>query len=220
MPNDCQVIPLRLERAHEMFELPQSDLFSDYRNFLTGVDYCLSELRSRRLPAAVRVDIELPAWEATSSTRDRLERTLRRYCQHRMTYNDRERRAVRLDGLSSLRVGLPVAILGLLIALAGAKVLDTTGNTTVVLDAIGWVLAWVGLWFPLDTLLFTPLVYGRENRVLRRLHDAEVAVRVHGSGVEATPRVVRPWRPPRAVGAMAARLPSPSRRRIPSPGRP
>ena len=43
-----QVIELRLMRAHDMFEMPQTDLFSEYRNFLTGVDFCLSELRGRR----------------------------------------------------------------------------------------------------------------------------------------------------------------------------
>jgi hypothetical protein len=30
-----------------MFELAQTDFFSEYRNFLTGVDFCLSEMRGR-----------------------------------------------------------------------------------------------------------------------------------------------------------------------------
>jgi hypothetical protein len=38
---------------------------------------------------------------------------------------------------------------------------------------------WVGLWFPLDTILFTPLSYGRENRVLARLRNASVVVEPH-----------------------------------------
>jgi hypothetical protein len=38
------------------------------------------------------------------------------------------------------------------------------------------VLVWVGLWFPLDTLIFTPLAYGRENRVLKRLRTADVLI--------------------------------------------
>jgi len=48
-----------------------------------------------------------------------------------------------------------------------------------VVDSAGWVLVWVGLWFPLDTLLFTPLSYGRENRVLGRLRSASVVVEPH-----------------------------------------
>ena len=52
-----QVIALRLIRPREMFELSQTDLFSEYRNFLTGVDFCLSELRVRRAAGKVRLEI-------------------------------------------------------------------------------------------------------------------------------------------------------------------
>ena len=46
-------------------------------------------------------------------------------------------------------------------------------------DTGGWVLVWLGLWFPLDTMLFTPLAYGRENRVLERLRRANIALEPH-----------------------------------------
>lgn len=175
------VIHLRLERPQDMFELPHADVLSEDRNFQSGIDYCLSELRGRMLPEAVRLELELPASDADDATRERVQRTLRRYCQQRMLHNSRERRAAGLNGLSSLRVGLPVAIFGLLISLAGAKLLHITGNTAIVLDTVGWVFVWVGLWFPLDTLLFTPLVYGRENRVLARLLEAHVILVVAGT---------------------------------------
>ena len=35
---------------------------------------------------------------------------------------------------------------------------------------------WVGIWFPLDTLLFSPLGYTREIRALKHLRDAEISV--------------------------------------------
>jgi len=35
--------------------MPSTDLFSEYRNFLTGVEICLSELRSRRSGRPVRL---------------------------------------------------------------------------------------------------------------------------------------------------------------------
>lgn len=172
-----RTLRLRLTRADDMFELPQTDLFSEYRNFLTGIDYCISELRSHPTSASVRLQLEIPSSEIDHQTERQVQRTLRRYCDHRLGYNQRECRAVRLDGLASLRVGLPVAILGFLIALVGAKAAGTSGNASVILDTGGWVLAWVGLWFPLDTLLFTPLGYGRENRVLRLLSEATVEIR-------------------------------------------
>jgi hypothetical protein len=171
------VIPLRLSRPEEMFELSQSDLFSDYRNFQSGVDYCISELRSRSSHVPVLLDIELPASEMGPDTPDQISRTLRRYCDHRLSYNRRERQAVRIDGLSALRVGIPVAMIGLLVAILVARQVGLNSSSGIVVDTAGWVLAWVGLWYPLDTLIFTPLPYGRESRVLELLGDAEVMCR-------------------------------------------
>jgi hypothetical protein len=56
------------------------------------------------------------------------------------------------------------------------SIVGSTGNANLVVDTGGWVLVWIGLWFPLDTLIFTPLTYGRENRVLKRLRTAQVVI--------------------------------------------
>ena len=43
-----QVIALRLLHPEEMFVLGQTDLFSEHRNFLTGVERAISTLRGHR----------------------------------------------------------------------------------------------------------------------------------------------------------------------------
>jgi hypothetical protein len=47
------------------------------------------------------------------------------------------------------------------------------------------VLAWIGLWFPIDQFLFYPLAYRRESRVLRLLATAEIDVQPHRPGTDA-----------------------------------
>ncbi len=128
-----QVIELKLARIHEMFELPQSDLFSEYRNFLTGVDFCISELRGRRSRQPVRIEISLPSDEIGMGMDRLVARTLQRYCDHRTHYNTRERRALWSDGASALRLGLPITALGL-----GIVALD---QNNLVSSHLGWVLA-------------------------------------------------------------------------------
>jgi hypothetical protein len=171
-----QIIELRLLRANEMFEMPQTDLFSEYRNFLTGVDFCISELRARRSWRPVRLEIHLPPEQIDGKVTERLTRTLRRYCDHRIRYSRREIQAQRVGGVSALRVGVPVSALGLALTAVATTIRPTGGVAQVVTDHLGWVLAWIGLWFPLDQFLFFPLTYGRDSRVLRLLHDAEVVV--------------------------------------------
>lgn len=169
-----QVIELRLNRADDMFALAQTDLFSEYRNYLTGVEYCISLLRSQHILRPVRLQLSLPPEESDDALVGRLSVALRRYCNQRIRYNERERRAVRLGGLRSLWVGVPIVVIGYLLVIFEDRLVGHTGN--IVLDTTGWVLVWVGIWFPLDTIFFSPLGYGRENRALKHLRDAEISV--------------------------------------------
>jgi hypothetical protein len=169
-----QVIVVRLSHAEEMFALAQTDLFSEYRNYLTGVEYCISLLRSQRLRSPVRLQLLLPAAEVEDGMADRFSVALRRYCNQRIRYNDRERRAIRLGGVRALLVGVPIAVVGYLLVIFEHRLVGASGN--IVLDTTGWVFVWVGIWFPLDTFFFSPLGYGRENRALEHLRDAEISV--------------------------------------------
>ncbi len=170
-----QVIELRLNRVDEMFVLAQTDLFSEYRNLLTGVEYCISLLRSRpAVHVRLRLRLSVPPAEFGEDLDYRLGVALRRYCDQRIRHNEHERRAVRLDGLWSLWVGVPIVVFGYLLEIFESRLVGHGGN--IVLDTTGWVLVWVGLWFPLDTFFFSPLAYSRENRALRHLRGAEISV--------------------------------------------
>jgi hypothetical protein len=173
-PGGSQIIQLRLNRAEEMFALAQTDLFSEYRNFLTGVEYCISLLRSKPIRRPVRLELSLPAVEFDDRLGDRLSVALRRYCAQRISYNERERSATRLGGLRSLWIGLPIMVIGYLLVIFEDSLVGHNGN--VILDTTGWVLVWVGIWFPLDTVFFSPLGYTREIRALKHLRDAEISV--------------------------------------------
>jgi hypothetical protein len=180
-----QVIELRLMQASDMFEMPHADLFSEYRNFLTGVDFCISELRGRPSRRPVRLEVRLPAEEIDDGLAGRLARTLHRYCDHRIRYNRREGQAQRVGGVSALRVGVPVTAAGLALTVAATRIRPSTSAANIVTDHIGWVLAWIGLWFPIDQFLFNPLAYRRESRVLRLLARAEIDVQPHRPGTDA-----------------------------------
>ncbi len=176
-----QVIELQLNRAEEMFALASTDLFSEYRNYLTGVEYCISVLRSQPIPQSVRLHLSLPSAAIDDSLAGRLGAALRRYCDQRISYNARERRAVRWGGLLSLWIGIPLALIGYLLVIFEHQLVGQGGN--IVLDTTGWVLVWVGVWYPLDTLFFTPLGYVREIRALRHLRDAEITVSATRPGI-------------------------------------
>jgi hypothetical protein len=170
-----EVIQLKVGRVEDLFHVSETDAMSPHYRFEPGVDYALSELRSRRSRSPVRLELELPATQLDAETPTRLRQALARYCEDRIARNSRESRIARLDGYSALKVGIPVALVGLAIAVATA--VASTQDDYTLPNLAGWVLAWVGLWYPLDTILFSSVGPRRENAVLTRLQDAEVVVK-------------------------------------------
>jgi hypothetical protein len=172
--DETEVIHVRLGCLDDMFRTSEADVMSPERRFEPGIDYCLGELRSRRSRLPVCLELELPTPRPEPETLARFRQVLTRYCDDRIRRNNRERRVARRDAFSALKVGIPVAIVGLAIAVATA-VAQTQDDFTLP-NLAGWVLAWVGLWYPLDALLFSSVVPKRENSALTRLRDANVVV--------------------------------------------
>jgi hypothetical protein len=171
---DTEVIRLPLGRVEDMFETPPWDASSPHGRFEPGIDTCISELRSRGRRSPVRLELELPASQVDPETPTRLRETIARYCEDRIGANNRQRLIARRDGYAALKIGIPVALVGLGIAVATA-VAQSNDDFTLP-NLAGWVLAWVGLWYPLDTILFSSVGPKRENAVLERLQVADVDV--------------------------------------------
>jgi hypothetical protein len=122
----------------------------------------------------VRLELELPVAYVGPETATRLREAIARYCDDRIARNDRDRCSARRNGYHSLRIGIPIALVGL--ALAVATTVANNNDDFTLPNLAGWVLAWVGLWYPLDTIAFSSVGPTRENAVLARLREAETAI--------------------------------------------
>jgi hypothetical protein len=172
----ADVIQLDLARAADMFDTPTVELGSRRGTFQPGIDLCIAELEGRPTGRPVQVEITLPQSEISDHLEERLSTTMRRYCDERSYTNDCKRRSTQRSGLRALRIGLPVTLFGLAITALALHVGDSDDPQTAVIDIIGWVLAWLGLWYPFDKLIFYASDYVRENRALDALRDAHVTV--------------------------------------------
>jgi hypothetical protein len=172
----ADVIQLNLARVVDMFERPTVELGSSRGTFQPGIDLCIAELEGRPTGRPVHVEITLPPSEIDDGLEERLAVTMRRYCDERTYTNTCKRRSTQRSGLRALRIGLPVTLFGLAITALAFNVGDSDDPQTAVVDIIGWVLAWLGLWYPFDKLFFYATDYVRENRALDALRDARVTV--------------------------------------------
>jgi hypothetical protein len=175
---DLHVVRVDLARPVDMFETPAVELGSTVGGFVPGIERCLAELTGHPDRRAVRLEVALPPGQidtgVDAGVAADMQVSVRRFCSERMRLNACARAATVRGGLRAFGIGLPVTLVGLLITAGATRVGDIDDALRAVIDIIGWVLAWVGLWYPFDKVLFYPLDGMRENRVLALLRDAEI----------------------------------------------
>ena len=174
--DEADVIRLDLARAVDLFEKPQVELGSSHGTFQPGVERCIAELESRPTGRQACLELTLPRSEISDGLEERLAVSMRRFCDERSYVNDCDRRSTQRSGVRALRIGLPVTLLGLAITAIAFHTGDSDDPQTAVVDILGWVLAWLGLWYPFDKLIFYASDYVRENRALETLRDARITV--------------------------------------------
>ena len=187
----AEEIQLDLARAVDMFERPQVELGSNHGTFQPGIELCIAELESRPTGRPVHLELTLPQSEISEGLEERLAVTMRRYCDERSYVNDCSRRSTQRSGVRALRIGLPVTLLGLTITAIAFHLGDSDDPQTAVVDILGWVLAWLGLWYPFDKLIFYASDFVRENRALEELRHAKITIVArpseHAGEAAATP---------------------------------
>ncbi|NMO89577.1 hypothetical protein [Actinomycetospora sp. TBRC 11914] len=149
---------------------------------MPGVDELLGELLGRpRIRRPRRVVLTLPpAALADDGVAARLEAGLRRWCAARTERVERESRSLWRQGLWSLRGGVALFVVGLVLSTnfldpdVPQFLQDVLGN------GVFLVIAWIGLWYPLDLLFFARSPAKREMRALDVLATMPVEVRPRG----------------------------------------
>jgi hypothetical protein len=173
-------VVVHLSQPDDLFAVDPRALLRDPAGARTrpGIDELLDELlarpRARRTPQLV---VTLPADEVAEDTAPRLTTAVSRWCTQRIEQDERETRVLWRQGLRSLRIGILLFVVGLLLS---TQFLDP-GMPVLLQEALGngvfLVLAWVGLWYPLDLLLFARQPLRREIRVLDSMTRLPIEVR-------------------------------------------
>jgi len=170
-----------------MFEIPEINLGSARGGFDPGVTRVLAELRARPGHGPPQITVALPPDEFRADLDERIGVTLRAYCTERLRMAACERQATMRSGVRSFLLGIPVAAIGLAMTTLAVRLGDDDEAFRIMLETIGVVLTWVGLWYPFDKILFYPYDAMRDQQALRNLQKATVTVTTTASHEEPTP---------------------------------
>jgi hypothetical protein len=169
-------VTLSLARLDELFAPISVSGVAGSANLPSGVERLVSELKSGP-GAPVRAVVTVPGGQLDPGVEDRTRRAVRDYCNVRSDVIESERRALRRLDFEAFRVGLPLLLIGLGLFTLLHRIGAAPLVKIYVANGLLLVTAWVGLWYPLDTLVHYGRPYKQELRALRRLRDAELVLR-------------------------------------------
>ena len=168
-------ITITIFRLRDLFvdSIDDNPLISEWEAD-AGIQRVANELLTRPLTRNVHVTIRVPdSLELTPARMERAQAAIDRYCDARISENQRERRFTILTGLISLAYS---AALWIVITLALNAILSsiTMPNWLVVTADLFYILAaWALLWGPLESILFTWLPNLLAIRVYRTILRAK-----------------------------------------------
>ena len=200
---------LRLDRLQDLFGPPAVDEFGGSADLTSGIERVVAELKATR-PAAVQLTILVPESELTPGVEDRLTAAIRRYCTARIQDLEHRRGALRHEGLTALLLGAPL----LLVALALTTLVSHSGFPafwrTFLGDGLLLVLAWVALWYPLDTLIWYGRPITHEIRVVHAMRRMPIMVRAAEPPLSDGHTGTRAFQPDDAPGGRSDGAPDPA----------
>ena len=176
-------VVVHLRRPEDLLAVDPAALLDDGdARTVPGAEEVLDELLSRRRFGRRRqVVLTLPRAAAgpdPDATATRLETGLRRWCARRNEAGERASGVLWRQGLASLRPGIPLFIVGLLLSTDFLEPDVPEFLQNLLGNGVFLVIAWVGLWYPLDLLFFARLPQRRERRALDALLRMPVEVRL------------------------------------------
>jgi hypothetical protein len=171
-------LTLELGEADEFFAGSDSNVAAGRPALPPGIDQIREELDARSLPDAVAAVIVLPSDQVKPGLSADFAKAVDRYCAMGIEKAEREIKHLRREGFRTLMIGL--ALFFVFVSLA--ELLLHTGLPTPVKNFLGEdglfiVVGWVGLWYPIETLLYSPRPYRQEIAVLQLIRRMQIEVR-------------------------------------------
>ncbi|MGO4442501.1 hypothetical protein AB4Z42_04005 [Mycobacterium sp. 2YAF39] len=186
-------VVIEVANAEELFYADPSGLLTGARRIDSGMDELVERMLARReINADQRVFLDIDS-VCSDEEAANVVAAVRRYFELRLRRAKREHDLIWRQGKRSLLSGSLLFIVGIALSFAFTR----PGMGEFANDLIGsgvfLVVAWVGLWYPLDLLFIAREQAKREIGVLSKMIDVPVVVRAQN---RALPVATMPASPP------------------------
>jgi hypothetical protein len=189
-------IVIELDDPNELFAVDTRELLSGSRRIDSGIDELIELLLAQKKHShAQRIVLDI-AGECSEELAENLIASVRRYGALSERRANRQHDLIWRQGMRSLISGsvLFVAGIGLSYLFTRPVVGELAGE--LLGNGVFLVVAWVGLWYPLDVLFIAREQAKREARVSATMVTMPIVVRTHAGTVPIAHLPGLPTRPP------------------------
>ena len=190
-------VVIELDDPAELFAVDARGLLDGSRRIDSGIDELVERLLAqRRLRSDQRIVLDI-ASECPDESAANLVESFRRYGEMAVRRANRQRDLIWRQGMRSLVSGSLLFGTGIALSylftrqIVGEFAGDLFGN------GVFLVVAWVGLWYPIDVLFIAREQAKREARVLHLMLTMPVVVRARGTDAPIAAAPGSPNSPPR-----------------------
>jgi hypothetical protein len=171
-------LTLELGEADEFFAGSESRVAAGRPPLPPGIDQIREELDAHSLPGALATVIVLPRAQVNPGLSAEIGRAVERYCVMGICKAENEMRMLRREGIKTLVIGLSLfVVFGILAETVVRTSLPSPVRDFLGEDGLFVVVGWVGLWYPIETLLYSHRPYRQEIAVLRLIRRMQIEIR-------------------------------------------
>jgi hypothetical protein len=170
-------VVIELDNVDELFSVDPRDLLAGAHRIDSGMDELVERfLAQRKITPEQRIVLNIAA-ECSDEVAATVTLAVRRYLQLRMRRAVREHNLIWRQGKRSLFSGSLLFVIGVSLSYAFTRPIMGEVVEGLLGNGVFLVVAWVGLWYPLDLLFIAREQAKREIRVLGDMLDVPVVVR-------------------------------------------
>lgn len=171
-------IVVRVDTPDELFTVDSRRLLTGAGRLVAGADELVDLfLRQKKVRRRQRIVIELAATDGLAELSRTLEHATRRYFELRIAHLRRQRAVMWRQGMRSLFAGFTIFFVGVFLSYGFTRPETPDFWRQFLGDGVFLVVAWIGLWYPLDLLFIARQPLKREIRILGAMTALPIVVR-------------------------------------------
>lgn len=196
-------VVVQLDTPDELFTVDTHRLLTGTGRLSSGIEELLDRfVTQKKVRPGQRIVLEFLATETSPELAETMTSVIRRYCALEIDRTGRERDLTWRQGMRSMVGGGALFVLGIVLSFLFTRPAESDFWRLLLGDGVFLVVAWVGLWYPLDLLFMARQPLKRKMRILAEMSVLPVLVR--------TPTTISGLPPPAAAPPPTTPQPPPA----------